>query len=433
MVKRIYFLVLIFAVVNQVCIANLFMPVVEKDSIPAQVSLKSLKINSNGEFNGLVILAEFSDTPFTVSNPSHRFWSMLNIEGYGYQKAHGSARDYFIANSDSLFFPSFDIIGPVRLFKPMKYYGQNGDNGEEIHAGEMVMETCRLASSEIDFSKYDNNNNGLVDMVYIFFASYSENENQNHKEYIWSHAGNITDSCLILDNKTIGRYACSSEYIGKDTDDKPQMATIGIFCHEFSHILGLPDFYNTQSGSGLTPGSLSMMDRGNYLDKGRCPAGYSAFEREYVGWMNIPTFEPADTIITISLTSVSNYTNRDAALCTFKIAVPDTKEYFYFENRQAEKWDRYLPGTGLLIYHVDLSDENVWDRNEVNTNASHPNYKLIRSGVYAKTDYKCVPFPGEDNKITFSPPPSWNGGNAGFELQNIRESKNRIEFSLIRK
>lgn len=431
MLKRYSLFVFLLFIVGQPCGKEGLKLISERDNVPTGVSLKAQKINPKGKFNGLVILVEFSDTYFTISNPSHRFWAMLNIEKYGYQGSHGSVRDYFIANSDSLFFPNFNVVGPVKLPKPMAYYGQNGENKEEVHAAEMVMDACKLASAHIDFSDYDSNNDGLVDMVYIFFASYCENENQSKKEYIWAHAGNITDSCLILADKTIGRYACSSEYIGKDTDESPLMATIGTFCHEFSHVLGLPDFYNTLSGSGLTLGSLSVMDRGNYLDKGRCPVGYSAFEREYIQWMDIPAFKPSDTIISIKLSPVSGYSHSDTLLYAFKIAIPDTQEYFYFENRQAEKWDRYLPGTGLLIYHVDLSDEEAWDRNEVNTKSSHPNYQLIRSGLNSRFDYQYVPFPGKDNKTSFSSPSVWNGGNAKFELQNIRENGNCIEFSLI--
>lgn len=432
MVKKYYLSTVLVLVIIQ-SYAGVPSPSVTKgDSIPAALSLKGQKINSRGEFHGLVILVEFADTPFTITNPNHRFRAMLNKEGYDYQGAHGCARDYFIANSDSIFFPEFDIAGPVRLPKPMEYYGQNGDNREEIHAGEMVVEACKSASSEIDFSKYDSNNNGQVDMVYIFFASYCENENQNHTEYIWAHAGNIVDSCLTLNNKTIGRYACSSEYIGKDSEEDRRMATIGTFCHEFSHVLGLPDFYNTMSGSGLTPGSLSVMDRGNYLDKGRCPAGYSSFEREYLGWMDIAAIEPSDTI-SITLSPVSDYKKTDSLSYAFKIAIPDTEEYFYFENRQTEKWDQHLPATGLFIYHVDLSDEEAWDKNQVNVNSSHLNYQLVRQGVRAKLDYEYVPFPGKDNKTSFSPPTTWNGENANFELQNIREKGNCIEFNLIRK
>ncbi len=433
MAKKYNILIVLLLFVSHIHSLNLSIPVSKAAAKLAKTSLKSHKICSKGEFNGLVILVEFSDTYFTVPNPGPSFQAMLNIEGYGYQGAHGSARDYFITNSDSIFFPYFDVIGPMQLPEPMDYYGQNGENGEEIHAGEMVMEACKLASAEIDFSKYDSNNDNFVDMVYIFFASYCENENQNHPELIWSHAGNIVDSCLILNNKTIGRYACSSEYIGKKTDIKfPQMATIGTFCHEFSHILGLPDFYNTLSGSGFTPGSLSVMDKGNYLDKGRCPAGYSAFEKEFTGWMDVVLIDPSDTI-PITLSPVSNHTKTGSSLSAFKIAIPGTKEYFYFENRQAEKWDCHLPATGLFIYHVDMSDEEAWDRNEVNTDYSHPNYQLVRSGVFAKIDYQYIPFPGKDNKTFFPPPATWSGKDTGFELRNIRTNGNQIQLELIGK
>lgn len=398
-----------------------------------QVSLSKQKINSKGKFNGLVILVEFQDTVFTISNTAKRFREMLNHKGYHYQDAHGSARDYFIANSDSSFFPKFKVIGPIRLSKPMAYYGKNGDNGEEIHAGEMVMEACQLASSKIKFSKYDSNGDGFVDMIYLFFASHCENENSTHKEYIWAHAGNIADSCLVLDGKTIGRYACSSEYIGKINDEKKQIATIGTFCHEFSHILGLPDFYNTTSGSGMTPGSLSLMDRGNYLNSGKCPAGYSAFEKEYVGWLDVPQIEMQDSITSIVLSPVGNYTCNDTLPCAFKVTIPDSEEYFYFENRQNQRWDQYLPGTGLLIYHVDMSDKEAWDKNKVNTDYKHPNYQILRSGGKYETNYQNIPFPGKKQKSTLSPPPIWKGGNAFFELENIREEGNLIKFNLIKK
>ena len=96
-------------------------PVGYDDSIYPVTSLKAQKINSIGEFNGLVILVEFSDTHFTIPAPKDSFSSLLNAEGYNYQGAKGSVRDYFITNSDSLFFPNFNVVGPIRLPKPMAY------------------------------------------------------------------------------------------------------------------------------------------------------------------------------------------------------------------------------------------------------------------------------------------------------------------------
>lgn len=422
-----YTIIIILSVYTSRCHASFF------KYTSLELSPNKQKINSTGKFKGIVILIEFEDTIFTVSKPAKRYRNMLNHKKYSYQGAHGSVRNYFITNSDCTFFPTFKVIGPIKLSKPMAYYGENGENGEEIHAGEMVMEACKKAASRINFSNYDNNNDNVVDMIYLLFASHCENENPSKKEYIWSHAGNIADSCLVLNGKTIGRYACSSEYIGKVDDEKKQIATIGTFCHEFSHVLGLPDFYNTLSGTGMTPGSLSLMDRGNYLDSGKCPAGYSAFEKEQVGWINIPTLEIQDSITSMTLSPVSSYTRTDTIPCAFKISIPNSKEFFYFENRQNEGWDKYLPGHGLLIYHVDMSNPEIWEKNEVNANYQHPNYQIIRAGGKYETNYQNIPFPGLKQKTTLAPPPIWKGGNASFELNNIRIEGKLIKFNLIKK
>lgn len=400
----------------------------QEGTLPSDISLSKQKICSKGDFKGLVILVEFSDVKFTISNPKQRFRAMLNHKGYSYQGSHGSVRDYFISNSDSLFFPMFKVVGPVKLNKPMSYYGTNGTSGAEIHASELIMDACKLVSSQVKFSDYDTNNDGMVDMAYVFFSSFCENENQSHKEYIWSHAGNITDSCLVLDNVTIGRYACSSEYIGEYTADNPPMATIGTFCHEFGHVLGLPDFYNTLSGTGLTLGSLSIMDRGNYLDNGRCPVGYSAFEREYCGWLDVPILERSDSV---TLVPVNQMLMVGKELRAFKIAIPNSQEYYYIENRQSAGWDRFLPGKGMLIYHVDRSDERAWDQNEVNTNYAHPYYQIIRSGGKYTTDYQKIPFPGKNKVTSFISPPLWNGEYANFELRDINEQGEKLKFTLI--
>lgn len=427
--KKLYFLLLLLSIFQQGRAENLHDQELQRsDFVSFTNSLSRQKISSKGIFHGLVILVEFIDTPFTEPDTKEKFYNMLNSSGYSYQGARGSVRDYFIDNSDSLFLPQFTVVGPVKLDKPMEYYGKNGENGEEINSAEMVEDGCRIISSHIKFSDYDSNSDGIVDMIYVIYASYGENENRDNTEYIWPHAGNIAESNLIIDDKLIGRYACSAEYNGKKmADTPPQMATIGMFCHEFSHTLGLPDFYNTRSGSGLTLGGLSIMDRGNFLDNGRCPAGYSAFEKEYVGWIEIPTIEVSDSITLSSLNTVKSDSSRMSA---FKVAIPNTKEYFYFENRQREGWDMFLPGTGLFIYHVDKSDKTVWDKNEVNIDYKHPRYRVIRSGGEYAIDYERIPFPGRDS-ITIFTPQTWTKETIDFELQNIRESKKEIKFDLI--
>lgn len=427
--RKTYIFICLLFVVRLAGISSLYAATSGKSSDASKVSLLNERIKSKGEFKGLVILVEFEDTPFTISNPVQRFDEMLNSGNYSYQGAHGSVKEYFMTNSDNAFVPSFEVVGPVKLSRKMSYYGENGKNREEIHAGEMVVEACRLASFHVNFSDYDNNQDGMADLIYIFFASYGENENPGDKDYIWSHAGNIADSCLMLDGIKVGRYACSPEYIGKDDDENVRMATIGTFCHEFSHVLGLPDFYNTLSGSGMTPGSISLMDRGNYLDEGRCPAGYSAFEKEYVEWMDVPLLTETDGRSQILLAPVNSDITCNVP-CAVKIHL-DNDEYYYLENRQNESWDKYLPCQGLLIYHVDLSDSLAWDRNEVNVNYMHPNYELIRANGKYETDYKKVSFPGDVNKTAFTPSKSWNGKEAKFKIENIKSIGRYIVFDCV--
>lgn len=415
----------------------------------SSVSLSENKIPSTGDFKGLVLLVDFPDRPFSVADPAARFGALLNRSGYDTEGARGSVRDYFIANSDSLFRPSFRVIGPLRLSKPTSYYGENGSEGEDLRVGCLVSEACHLADSQVDFSLYDTSHNGRVDMVYLFYAGFGENENRLHPEYIWPHAGNIADSLVRLDDTLIGRYACSPEYMGEESGSH-YVSTIGLFCHEFGHVLGLPDFYNTATGAGITPGGMSVMDKGCYLDQGRCPAAYSAFEREYIGWLQIPEANvmaaasastpetnerttPADpsqanttatSACAVLLSSLNASETRSGALRAFKIKIPSTAETFYFENRQSEGWDASLPAHGLLVFHVDRSDTAAWDENRVNTNYRRPGYQLIRSGgTYA--DYPATPFPGPDSVHTLSgasDPPlvSWTLGSVGFTIRNIR-------------
>lgn len=427
----------------------------------ATISLSKEKIASTGDFEGLVVLVDFPDRPFSVPAPASRFYALLNRSGYDAEGARGSVRDYFLANSDSLFRPSFRVVGPLRLSKPTAYYGENGPEGGDLRAGSLVIEACRLADSLVDFSQYDTNGNGRVDMVYFVYAGFGENENHLHPEYIWPHAGTIADSLLVLDHRTLGRYACSPEYMGEEAGAH-YVSTIGLFCHELGHVLGLPDFYNTASGAGITPGSMSVMDAGNYLDRGRSPAAYSAFEREALGWLEVadadslgvqvrlagasagippvtspvtspgttagtsPATSPVTTAGTspptspgttagrlsaippgsssaaslampVALAPLSGPIPSDGTLRAFKIRLPGTAETFYFENRQPQGWDRCLPAHGLLVFHVDRSDTTAWDENRVNTDFRHPRYQLIRSGGPYAADYTEVPFPGPDS------------------------------------
>ena len=228
---------------------------------------------------GLVILVNFSDLSFRTPDARQEFDNMLNLEGYVNNGATGSVRDYFAAQSYGQYVPQFDVVGPYTLTNSMSYYGGN-TNGRDANASEMIGEACSIAYQEgVDFSLYDSDYDGYVDFIYVFYAGYGE-ASGGGENTIWPHASWLNG--YMFNGKRIGSYACGCELRGNTGG---QMDGIGTMCHEFSHVLGLPDLYCTDySSDHKTPGWWDVMNTGCYLNQGRTPPCYSAYERFYLGW-----------------------------------------------------------------------------------------------------------------------------------------------------
>lgn len=318
----------------------------------------SSQFPNKGEVRGLVIMAEFTDRKFSEIGTNEEFTKMMNEEGYSNYRATGSARDYFVAQSRETFFPTFDVVGPVSLPQNMEFYGKHVGNTVDQNPAQMIVDACNAAKKEYntDFSQYDLDNDGKVDLVYVIYAGYAEA--QGAPDYtVWPHAWDISYGglSLTLDGKSIRNYACSSElrdFEGMETDG------IGSFCHEFSHCLGIPDFYDAQGTGGYGLGYWSIMDRGCYNNDSRTPPYYSAFERYNVSWLE-PVYleEPQDNI------TMEAYGSSGKAY--FIKSDQNKNEYYTLENRQQEGWDRYLPGHGLMITHINY-DPSAWTSNTVN-------------------------------------------------------------------
>jgi M6 family metalloprotease-like protein len=204
------------------------------------------EVPATGEVRVPVLLVQYSDVKLSSENPKTAFEGHINGEDYKDEGGYGSVREYFVDQSEGKFMPQFDIIGPITLSNPMEYYGGNDAQGNDKNAREMVQEACQNA--DVDFSQYDNNGDGYVDIVYIIYAGYGEASNVAQLENtIWPHQWQL-ETALSLDGVKISKYACNNEldgYQGNELDG------IGTFCHEFSHCLGLPDFYPT--GDDQTP------------------------------------------------------------------------------------------------------------------------------------------------------------------------------------
>lgn len=359
-----------------------------------------------GRQKSLVILFEFSDVKFSSIDDPHQFYTdMLNQEGFTWTNgAEGSARDFYVQSSFGLFDPEFVVVGPVTLSGKATYYGSD-DGGQDVNMGEAIEEACNLLDSEIDFSEYDTNGDGYVDNIYFFYAGGGQADDPNGTDYIWPHSAVVEEAWgkkLVYDGKTIGHYACSNE-LRYSAIGEVNPTGIGTFVHEFGHVLGLVDHYDTSYGYltfGL--GAYDTMASGSYNNNMNTPPLFSAFERAELAWLDYDTLTVAtDTVTLIPDLAVSNR--------ALRLNVPGKdNEFFVMENRQQNGFDAYLPGCGMLVWHID-QDEEAWENNTVNTNASHQRIVIVEAdGILSDATRDGDTFPGTAG-ITQYDLSSWDG------------------------
>ena len=399
----------------------------ERDAQPA------MKLPQTG-FKGLVILINCTDKKFSGSNPSQFYSDMYGKKGYtgfyyngSFQDCPGSTRDYFYDQSTGQFDPQFDVVGPVEVdYSCLDYHSTS-------NAWEIFLAAINAADASVDFSQYDNDGDGFVDMVYFVTAGYSANYSGNNSGYLWPHKSYLYDhntyTFPMLDGVYIALYASSTEIYGWESQGSTMPLGIGTFCHEFSHVLGLPDLYDTDyaSGGGQShhPGDWDVMASGTSY-YGRYPCSYTIWERYALGWAT-PTV----------ITAPGNYSLENVATGNqgFILRTPVDKEFFMLDNRQKTGWDRYLPGHGMIVARVDSTDVNVWDTDAVNCNPAHNYYELLRAGGGTLGDDDDDPFPGTNNvtQLDNNTTPNlltWAGLPNAFALSNISESDGVITFKV---
>lgn len=336
-----------------------------------------------GSPRAIVILAQFQDSVFIDEDPKPVFEQYLNAEGSldrnvgngTVYRNHGSVRRYFSEMSNGLFTPQFDIYGPVTLSKGLKHYGEGEDN-----LSRLIPETCRLAhDAGLDFSQYDENSDGYVDLVYIIYAGYAECITGNSSDCIWPCSGTVYGG--TYDGKQVLRFGVHAERNGyPGAWSKPRIGGIGLFCHEFSHSMGLPDIYptTTEVQNALNPSMeyWDLMDGGEFVQNGYYPTEYSAWEREAFDWMQIDTLVQSGTYELAPLG-----TEGGKAYRVLNENDPTKKEYLLLQNIQATGFNRILAeklGHGLLVSHVEY-DQNAFslESNSVNNVIGHPRYTFI--------------------------------------------------------
>ncbi len=307
-----------------------------------------------------VILVQFSDVKFSVSSPYNYYNSWLNGENFTTDGNTGSVREYFKAQSSGKYSPNFRLYGPVTLSRARSYYASTNS------AYKMVHDACGALDSQVDFSQFDLNGDGNVDNVYIIFAGQGSNYGASNAP--WPHNSTCETGLFTkktVDGKLLYHYSCTCEqgYTAGQPDG------IGTFIHEFGHAIGFPDYYNTDVAGDDTPNFWSIMDRGNYLGYGKTPCGYSAFERNALGWLDYT-----------ELTSPATVKLRPMAEDNFAVTISTGRQgdYYVLENRPATGWDRGIYGGGMLIWHIDASDASAL-ANKPNNDSSHLRVQLVRA------------------------------------------------------
>ncbi len=399
---------------------------------------------------GLVLLVQFADTKFKAANDSAAFVDMFNKAGYDYDGATGSAADYFKAQSNNQYQPVFDVFGPITLANDAVYYGEQGEkNGStinDLYMADFVMDAVQAADSKgCDFSPYDGDNDGYVDIVYLVYAGRGQADG-GATSTIWPHNWKVTDALYYgrahstvitgakwllksFDGKKVNNYACSAELRRGE-----YRAGIGTFCHEFSHVLGLPDYYVTIStaannGKNYTPGPWSVMDQGLYNNSGRTPPNYSVYDKYFMSWLtpkHLPKDKQTDVTVTADYTDVYQISGQTG---TTAKSYKTTSRVWYLENRQHTGWDTYLPGKGLCVWEVVYNNSN-WTDNKPNNETVGYTIVTAKSLTRPYTPYKdksaqgavCgTTFPGTSNVTSFTPA-------EGCALTAITEKSGIITF-----
>lgn len=325
-----------------------------------------------GSKKALVILAAFSDKSFSKGDDAIvKFYDeVLNQEGYSQNGAAGSVHDYFKDMSRGEFGLTFDIVGPVKVSKSATYYGGPSPiMGGADHIGEFITEAIKKADEkcDIDWKKYDWDDDGEVEQVFVLYAGYGQ-ATGGPTGTIWPNAWTLDEALqnsdgnggFSIDGVFINQYACSNE-LYLDSGTVPM--GLGVFCHEFSHCMGLPDMYDTNYGSTPTMGDWDLLAGGSYNGPqgiGWCPAGWTSYERAYAGWLELTGLKAGDIIK--GMTSLEEADGK--AYVIYNDNHKD--EYYLLENHKGMGWDKYTPENGLLIIHVDY-DKDLFDNNIVNS------------------------------------------------------------------
>lgn len=403
--------------------------------------------------HGIVIVCEYTDVKLAEGTTITNFQNLLTQRGYSVNGAQGCALDYFNHQFGSDWDFDFTVVGPVTLPHNQAYYGAPDGNNNDSEPDQMIVDAVRAADPLVDYSLFDDDGDGYIDNIFVFFAGKDHADDADRNQNcIWSHAWYLVSGAgrrpgtVTFDGVIADRYACTSELAR--FDKTYAFATIGTFCHEYSHTLGLPDYYDTdyESTDGIHVAAglwnyTSLMDGGNMCNYGNTPPNYNCIDRELIGLIEPQTLAVGEYVL--------KPIDQDGAVCLRYDHPSNEGEYFLFECRSTNSgWDSYIYGNGLFVYHIDRSSNSVasrvtakstWSSNKVNAYHEHQCADLIEASAKSDQwnlntfpgisagDLKGLPFPYNSTRNFYSPASRpafifWNGTESQFSLNNITKN-----------
>ncbi|MGD9977295.1 MAG: M6 family metalloprotease domain-containing protein [Bacteroidales bacterium] len=371
----------------------------------------------------ICILMSYKDKAFTKTQSD--FNNLFNQVGYTAGGATGSVKDFYNENSWNQFNLTVDVFGPYTASQNMSYYGANDASGNDQNPRALVTEAVNLADASANFANYDNDGDGTVDGVYVIYAGYGEEAGAS-TDCIWAHAWSI--STVVKDGVSISKYSCSSELSGTSGTT---ITAIGVICHEFGHVLGAPDYYDTDYSTGgqfYGTGYWDLMASGSWNNNGITPAHHNAYTKVKVyGWASATVLSSAASISVTPAESNQSF---------YQINSTTSGEYWIMENRQQTGFDANIPGHGLLVYHVHSTIASASSSNNINATYPQKMYPVCASATtnpgstastYGTINGTGCPFPGSSAKTSFTDATtpnmkSWAGANTSKPMTNIAEN-----------
>lgn len=356
------------------------------------ISTQNNYVPHTGTITIPVVLVNFKDVKFKINEPKKAFDQLFNSDtqadlGDRNHLNYGSVAKYFRDMSHGAFTPKFKVYGPVTVDKPETYYGgtRENDNSDE-EPRLLVKDALKLVEDQVkenDITSFCSDGK-TIDCVYIVYAGLGQNDGGNGTT-VWANCW--TTDGATLGGKEVRWYTMSGELSPVKIKDStiPVVNGLGVICHEFSHSLGLPDMYPTETSAYLDNQEMEywdLMDGGEYTHAGFCPTAYTAFEKEQMGWqVDIKTLD-SDASVTMTKS-----TERGGK--AYKIVNPQNdKEYLMLEYIQLEGWNQYLFGNGLLVYHVCLPSETLYSGTRLNNTPGYPGMAVVPADGACLSSYK---------------------------------------------